>query len=265
VWKVVKSGLTNTQVRALACIDTNLFAGTLGGGVFMSTNSGTLWKAVNTNLGNTSIYALAVSGTTLFAGTGGGVFLSTDRGTSWTSVSAGLENEGSTYALILSGVNLFAATWMGNVYLSTNNGTTWNSVSTGLTGTGPLRSFAIAGTNLVVGATNNGVWRRPLSEMILTSVGDLPGDIPSTFSLAQNYPNPFNPSTTIRYGLPHKSQVSLMVYNTLGQLVSELVSGEQEAGYQEVKFAGSGLASGVYFYRLQAGDFTKTRKLLMLR
>jgi hypothetical protein len=87
---------------------------------------------------------------------------------------------------------------------------------------------------------------------------------PITFALEQNYPNPFNPTTTITYGLPHRSQVSLMVYNTLGQQVAQLVSGEQEAGYHEVRFDASGLSSGVYFYRLIAGEFVQTRKLLLL-
>jgi uncharacterized repeat protein (TIGR02543 family) len=99
----------------------------------------------------------------------------------------------------------------------------------------------------------------------VTAVEDLRSALPKDLSLLQNYPNPFNPSTTIRYGLPHKSQVSLMVYNTLGQLVSQLVQGEQEPGYHEVRFDGTGLSSGVYFYRLQAGDFVQTRKLLLLR
>jgi hypothetical protein len=89
--------------------------------------------------------------------------------------------------------------------------------------------------------------------------------IPGEYRLYQNYPNPFNPSTTIRYGLPHKSAVQLTVFNTLGQLVATLVEGEQEAGYHEVKFDASGLSSGVCFYRLKAGDFVQTRKLLLLR
>jgi hypothetical protein len=92
------------------------------------------------------------------------------------------------------------------------------------------------------------------------------GDIrPYDFRLSQNYPNPFNPSATIRFGLPHKSHVSLTVYNTLGQQVTTLVQGEQEVGYHEVRFDASGLSSGVYFYRLKAGTYVETRKLLIQR
>jgi photosystem II stability/assembly factor-like uncharacterized protein len=87
----------------------------------------------------------------------------------------------------------------------------------------------------------------------------------SSYSLAQNYPNPFNPSTTIRYELPKTSYVTLKVYNTLGQEVAELVNGVQELGYKSVGWNAGAVASGVYFYRLQAGDFVQTRKLLVLR
>ena len=89
--------------------------------------------------------------------------------------------------------------------------------------------------------------------------------LPVRYALEQNYPNPFNPSTTIRYSLPHKSQVLLAVYNTLGQQVVTLVRGQQEAGSYEVKFDGSNLASGVYFYRLQAGGFLEAKKLVIAK
>jgi hypothetical protein len=98
----------------------------------------------------------------------------------------------------------------------------------------------------------------------LTGVGISDGP-PAAFALAQNYPNPFNPSTTIRYGLPHKIAVQLTVYNTLGQQVALLQNEEQEAGNHEVQFDGSGLSSGVYFCRIQAGSFVRTRQMIILR
>jgi hypothetical protein len=88
---------------------------------------------------------------------------------------------------------------------------------------------------------------------------------PQEFSLAQNYPNPLNPSTVIRYGLPQTSFVTLTVYNTLGQQVAELVNGQQQGGYHDVAFHGEGLASGVYFYQLNAGTYTNIKKFVVLK
>jgi hypothetical protein len=86
-----------------------------------------------------------------------------------------------------------------------------------------------------------------------------------SFALLQNYPNPFNPSTTIQYALPSRAHVTLTVFNTLGQQVAELVNGEREAGYHEVTFDGRNLTSGVYLYRMQAGSYVGTKKLLVVR
>lgn len=99
----------------------------------------------------------------------------------------------------------------------------------------------------------------------LASSGVAGNSCPAHYILYANYPNPFNPSTTIRFGLPKRSYVTLSVFNALGQQVVVMQEGEQEAGYHEVQFDGRDLSSGVYFYRLQAGDFAQTRKLLLLR
>ncbi len=94
------------------------------------------------------------------------------------------------------------------------------------------------------------------------------GIAPQEFSLLQNYPNPFNPSTRIQYSLEKAAQVSLKVYNLLGQEVATLVNGRQEAGSYTVQFSangGSTFASGVYFYRLEAGSFVSTKKLILMK
>ena len=100
---------------------------------------------------------------------------------------------------------------------------------------------------------------------IVTGIAERDGEVPQHFMLSQNYPNPFNPSTTIKYELAKSSHVSLIVYDILGRQASVLVNERREAGVHEVKFDGSNLASGVYFCRLQAGDFVQSKKLLLLK
>jgi hypothetical protein len=260
---VASSGLTNPAVVSLAVGGANLFAGTFGGGVCLSTNTGTSWSAVDSGLTNGNILSFAVNGTNLFCGTlGGGVFLSTNSGASWSAVDSGLTN-GDVASFAVSGGNLFCGTLGGGVFLSSNSGANWIAVNTDMTAAN-VYSLAISGTNIFAGTDGTGVFRRPLSELI-TSAQSSSSQIPVAFKLQQNYPNPFNPSTIIQYGLPRRSYVTLTVYNALGQQVAILQDGEQEAGYHEVKLDGSNLASGVYFYRLQAGDFVQAKKLLLLR
>ena len=105
----------------------------------------------------------------------------------------------------------------------------------------------------------------PVTLDVLTGVQGKGDDLPKSFALLQNYPNPFNPVTRIRYELPKESRVLLKVYSILGQEVATLVSDVQTAGRYEVEFTAAKFATGVYFYRLQAGDFVETKKLVLLR
>ncbi len=89
--------------------------------------------------------------------------------------------------------------------------------------------------------------------------------VPKEYNLAQNYPNPFNPVTKIRYSLPQQSNVSLIVYNILGQEVITLVNEQQPAGNYEVSFDATNLTSGIYLYKIQAGDYSDVKKMILLR
>jgi uncharacterized protein (DUF1501 family) len=121
--------------------------------------------------------------------------------------------------------------------------------------------------NVAITGTINPVNRIPASVIKPGAVAGVDGgaSVPKDYSLRQNYPNPFNPTTVIRYELPRGANVTLEVYNTSGQKVAVLVNAEQSPGTHEVTFNAHGLASGAYFYRLQAGEYLETRKMLLLR
>ncbi|MBL7074258.1 T9SS type A sorting domain-containing protein [candidate division KSB1 bacterium] len=86
-----------------------------------------------------------------------------------------------------------------------------------------------------------------------------------SFKLYQNHYNPFNPITTIKYGLPQESNVTLKVFNILGREVATLVDEHQTAGYHQINWDATGYSSGIYFYQIQAGKFQKVRKMVLVK
>jgi 5-hydroxyisourate hydrolase-like protein (transthyretin family) len=99
----------------------------------------------------------------------------------------------------------------------------------------------------------------------MTPVQDFGDGIPQRHVLYQNYPNPFNPTTVISFQSPVANHIRIMVYDLLGREVAVLMDEKKEPGRYEVRFDGKNLASGVYLYRMQAGQYVETRKLLLIR
>jgi photosystem II stability/assembly factor-like uncharacterized protein len=205
----------------------------------------------------------------LFLGaSGSGVYHSADQGKTW-------QREGTEAGLIDWYVMSAAADDSGNVVLGTASGLyrladstdRWQEFGVGLP-SAYFGALAFSPQGHVYGGTvSYGMYRssEPMGRRVASSDG-LPADEEVLeFALFQNYPNPFNPSTTIRYALPTRSNVSLTIFNLLGQKVATLVNGDVESGNHEVTFNAAGLASGVYFYRLQTPSFVQARKLLLVR
>ena len=132
----------------------------------------------------------------------------------------------------------------------------------------PYHNYSIVGDySVTLKVTDNSGSEAEYSEnvsvTVLTSSEDLSN--PNVYSLAQNYPNPFNPSTLIQYSIAEPGNVTLEVYNMLGQKVAQLVNGTQNAGAHTVQFDASALSSGVYIYQLKAGNYLETRKMMLIK
>jgi hypothetical protein len=144
-------------------------------------------------------------------------------------------------------------------FLSTDNGNNWRQID--LTDIS-IFSLAIAPSGLIFAGTDRGVFR---STRTSTSVQQMDEEIPIAFSLEQSYPNPFNPITTIAFSLPHANHVILRLYSGRGEEIKTLVSEILSAGRHRIEWDATGFASGIYFYSIQVGEFSDTKKLILLK
>ena len=258
-WNSVDVGASGSIILCFALLDAKVFAST-GNGIFRSTDNGLSWEALG-QLHGENVSSFTVMGKALFANTENRLYRSTDEGATWSPSDSGLVNP--ITCLAVGGNGFFAGTGKSGVYLSTNEGYSWTPVNSGLADL-HITSLATDGSFIFAGPFFGSIWRRSISEMV-TAVKTDEVKLPCTSLLHQNYPNPFNPTTVIRYSLPRRSQVTLDVFNNLGQKIATLVDGEVSAGTHEARFEARGLASGVYFYRIQAGEFIQTKSLLLLK
>ncbi len=264
-WTEFNTGLTDLAVHALAK-NTNgdIYAGTMGGGVHkLSIGSGS-WMHLNSNPVSRFIWSLTVNGNgDVYAGTyGDGVIRSLDGGASWERISTGL-TAAHIYAIGHdANNNIFASAWGSGVFMLpavVTDRLSGNWVDFGLSGKN-ISSIAVnSATNQVIAGTESGDL---FKTDIVNGITDN-STLPTEFKLFQNYPNPFNPATVIEFTLPAVQEVKLVVYNILGQQIKVLNDGQLNAGYHKYTFDGKGLASGVYFYRLVAGQFTEVKKMIL--
>ena len=195
-----------------------------------------------------------------------------NSGANWNQINTGVNLSGFNGASWISGTNtVFICSNVNtsgnnNIIRSDNGGLTWVSQSTDNT-VGLVEIDYVRYNNLIVAycVSSAGNVIKSRQTVQLVGISQTGSNIPDEIFLAQNYPNPFNPKTIIKYSMPMSDFVSLKVFDVLGKVVSTLVSEKQSAGSYEVEFDGSGLSSGIYYYRLSAEPYSQTRAMFLLK
>jgi len=184
----------------------------------------------------------------------------TDGGFTWNHTDSIITNAKFDYTFINPDTGWIIG---GASILRTNDGgQNWSAQNSGVTG--GLNSIYFVNENVGYIAGNNGLMLKTYTGG-LTNLNTAEQFIPKEYTLHQNYPNPFNPSTTISFSLPHSSYVNLKVFDAAGREIKELFNEYRQRGSYEVKFDGRDFASGVYYYKLEAGEYSDTKRMLLLK
>ncbi|KAA0222370.1 T9SS C-terminal target domain-containing protein [candidate division KSB1 bacterium] len=211
---------------------------------------------------------------TVYAGLESYILRTTDGGETWKEIFA--EDGRFFFGIAINPVRpgrIYTASWFKTsdpqpliVYISDDAGENWREVHEKTAQFGGVWDLLHVNEGMIdklyLGLNKGGVYE--FVTEVTTEVDDDPA-IVSTFKLEQNYPNPFNPETVISFSLPRAGLATLKIYDALGREVATLTNHMMAAGEHQIRWRSSGLASGVYFYRLQAGNFSAVKKMLMLQ
>lgn len=222
---------------------------------FKSTDDGSSWTV--SNIYTTFLSLAFTSPTTGYAGTLNGILKTVDGGTTWGQILSGT---GQVNSIRFLGDHGFAVTSNGSIYESVNGGASWASMFSPVQGTAVLTSVFLHPSGPAYAVGFNGTVLRYDSP-----AGMVDGAIPQKLELGQNQPNPFRLASRFQLRLPEAQEANVRLYDAQGRLVRVLLEGTQPAGSREVVVNGGDLPAGTYFYRLQAGSLTESRKLTIQR
>jgi ligand-binding sensor domain-containing protein len=301
-WMEKDSGLSNIRIEAMIMIDSCIYIGTFGSGVYKSCDKGNTWLNISFNLPSQTIRALTKFSNYILCGTSQGIYRSSELSTDWEEIFqvtspqtlfvdineqifVGTVYDGAFISkdsgitwnnLVNNGLyasdvrsfgtdlagNIYAGTYGAGIYVSHDSGNNWINLNEGLTHK-TVNSFVTNSDGFIfAGTIGGGVYK---SIEAITSVSTDNIFSIDTYSLSQNYPNPFNPETSIKYSLPLDGNVKIEVFDILGKHIKTLVDDYKQSGVYEIKFNGASLSSGIYFYSLSAGGLSLTKKFVVIK
>jgi len=266
------------NVTCFATADNTMVSTIQGTGAVVSTDGGQNWAINNpTNPALQVTYVINFNGAVYGITSGSGVHKFNAATNSWQSVSAGLPDALSfqvSKAFVKNGSTLYTSTTgfldsKTSIFSSNNNGSNWASVTTtgldNLNAATSSTSVAFTTNNMFIYDSKNNlasVYRMSVSP---TSVDKLLYLSPTSFELSQNYPNPFNASTVIRFNLAKSDRVTLKVYDIFGKEITTLLDEEKSEGVYNVTCNLNYLSSGIYLYKLEVGQFSETKRMLLVK
>jgi photosystem II stability/assembly factor-like uncharacterized protein len=272
-WVSKSNGLSFLMSVAAIAFDKKgtIYIGGNIGRVFKSTDNGNNWIRIANGLptAGSGVSALAYINGNLVTSVGAeGIFVSKDEGENWIPATGiNTANHKPANDFLVVGTNIIAAS-AGGAFISYDSGLTWNAYNIGAEN--GLLCFTLKDNSIFAGGNSKGVFK---SEITTVSVNE--EILNNDYIVMQNYPNPFNPETTISYVIPNGlsageagtrneiAHVTLKVYDTLGREIATLVNEVKEQGNHIVKFNAQNIASGVYFYKIQTGNFTQIKKMIL--
>jgi photosystem II stability/assembly factor-like uncharacterized protein len=268
--------ITTENLNSIIAVQKTLFIAVGGGGTIIKTyDQGQTWE--DHTVGGEKFNRIFDGGKVQaygylwVIGDGGRIYATTNYGISWFPQNSGV-TENLNDIQFRSQTEGMVVGNNGVVRYTSDGGTTWqeDSYFNGLTD-GDIISLATVDFNTGVAVVRN-TTREGGSTTSMFIVSTEPLDVdengktsPSQYSLEQNYPNPFNPTTKINYSVPQLGLVTIKVYDLLGKEVATLIDEEKNAGNYQIDFNGYGLPSGIYFYKLTAGNFSETKKLVLMK
>ena len=256
---------TNNTLKGVFFVDvlTGLICGQTGT-LFRTTDGGATWtrQSKSTSINFEKMYFIN-SSTGIVVGSGGSVQKTTDGGTTWIPKQSNVNT--NLNSICFYPPDLFwAAGDNGKIIKSSNAGESWvvqNTNNSAVT----FNDIFASSVDTAYAVTSQSVMYKTTNSGGLTFIEPISNEVPDKFSLSQNYPNPFNPTTNIKFQLPNSGFVKLTVIDMLGREVETLINENLNAGTYNADWNASNYSSGVYLYKIQAGDFSEIKKMVLVK